>query len=46
MKFKVKAGEEEGPSGLPAIQTLGRSEVLEVPVICPNVYLFMAQDGR
>ena len=39
MEFEVKAGEEEGPACLSAVQVLGCPEVLEVAVVGPDVYL-------
>jgi len=39
MEREVKAGEVERPSGLPLIQLLGRHEVLQVLVICPDLAL-------
>ena len=39
MECEVKAGEVERPSGLPLVQLLGRHEVLQVLVVCPNLTL-------
>ena len=41
MEFEVKAGEEEGPACLLAVQALGHPEVLEVVVVSPDVYLLL-----
>jgi len=42
---EVEAGEVEGPSGLPPVQLLGRHEVLQVLVVCPDLALmFCALD--
>jgi len=39
VECKVEAGEVERPSGLPLVQLLGRHEVLQVLVVCPDLAL-------
>jgi len=39
---EVESCEPEGPTGLPTVQILGRSEVHEVPVVIQDLYCILS----